>query len=160
MIASRKRRRYQDILPFGSTLLVPSIHMYNSHLQTGTTHISKSSQLPQFQTRTLNLFSRMPQSFFACVLLGYSIFRFPLLATICSAVNGLLVYLHLESDHHFFTAATSSRNICSSVLGSTPTLPILLAAIMQNGRVEIYINYDAESSYKYINPLVVMMQTA
>jgi hypothetical protein len=53
-------------------------------------------------------------SFFACALLGYSIAKFPLFATICSAVNGRLVCLHLSSLHHFFTAATSAWNCCSS----------------------------------------------
>jgi hypothetical protein len=67
------------------------------------------------------------------VLLGYSIFRFPLLDTICSAVKGLLVYLQRESDHHFFTAATSSRKSFSSRFGSTATLAMLLNAMMLMG---------------------------
>jgi hypothetical protein len=48
----------------------------------------------------------MPQSFFDKTLLAYWILIVPLFATICSAVKALLVYFHLESDHHSLTAAT------------------------------------------------------
>jgi hypothetical protein len=49
----------------------------------------------------------MFHSFFDCTLLGYEIVKLPLLATICSAVNGLLVNLHRESVHHCLTWSTS-----------------------------------------------------
>jgi hypothetical protein len=63
---------------------------------------------------TLNRSSTIFQSFLDWLLLGYVIFKLPLLATISSAVNGLRVNLHLESDHHFFTSATSCWNCASS----------------------------------------------
>ena len=89
------------------------------------------SPTSQLERHTLNLPSRMFHSFFDCTLLGYSIFKLPRLATICSAVNGLLVYLHLESVHHCLTAATSSRNCCSSLFGSTAGFAILFAMVVE-----------------------------
>lgn len=68
---------------------------------------------PQYNL-TLNLPSTMFHSFFACALLGYWSFRVPLFETICSAVNGLRVYLHRESVHHFLTSSTSFWYCCSS----------------------------------------------
>ena len=61
----------------------------------------------------------------------------PLFATICSAVNGLLVCLHLESDHHCLTAATSAAKAASSLAKSAGGAAILFEAIMEvlGGRV-------------------------
>ncbi len=143
MIASQKRRRCPGISPSGSTWLVPDIRMCNSHhrsvllisfsLFVSPLHPSNVLLPARWKGNgkpTWNLPSKIFHNFLLCTLLGYSIFRFPLLATICSAVNGLLVYLHLSSAHHCLTAATSSRNCCSSPSGSTAGLFILLAMVM------------------------------
>src|SRR5271167_2101432 len=73
--------------------------------------------------------SRTFQSFLDMALLAYSIFRVPLLATICSAVKGLLVYLHRESLHQFLTAPASAANAWSSLAGSMTGGAILFEAI-------------------------------
>lgn len=56
----------------------------------------------------------MRHSFLLCAFAGYSIVRLPLFETICSAVKGLLVCLHLESPHQAWTRATSARKARSS----------------------------------------------
>ena len=57
---------------------------------------------------TANFCSKFFHSFFAMALLGYWMGKLPLFEAICSAVKGLLVYLHLESVHHSLSCFTSS----------------------------------------------------
>jgi hypothetical protein len=144
MIANRKRRRCREISPFGSTWWVLSIRRCNWLPCSVAIGISSGTKKSQLERYTLNLPSRIFQSFFDCTLLGYSIFKFPRLATICSAVNGLLVYLHLESVHHCLTAATSSRNCCSSLFGSTAGFAILFA--MVGGVESEVVKYECDRS--------------
>ena len=70
--------------------------------------VSTKNEMLYGSLRTLNLPSTICHSFLLWLLLGYCTFKFPLLATICSAMKGRLVYLHLESVHHSLTAFTSS----------------------------------------------------
>ena len=76
----------------------------------------RQSQCPRLPRPlgTLKRPSTISHNFLLWTLLGYSILRFPLFATICSAVNGRLVNLHLESAHHCLTAFTSSWYLWSS----------------------------------------------
>lgn len=93
----------------------------------------------QKNKHTANRFSRIPHSFLAWLLLGYSIGRWPLLETICSGVKDLLVCLHRGWLHHALTSSTSLRKSSSSMSGFTAEFTMLLAAIFAVGEGRIVL---------------------
>lgn len=129
--ASRRRRRCRGTSPSGSRRLARGSRRCSWHRHSENHMSARSPPTNVVQAKlTWNLCSKVFHSFFDWWLLGYSIGSVPLFTTICSAVKGLLVYLHLESDHHCFTAATSAANAASSLFKSAGGLAILLAAIV------------------------------